>query len=241
MNISLDKRPSVNATRVLVADDDPASRCFLGDGLRALGAETETCVDGKIALQLARNVHFDLLLLDCRMPAGGALHIMANLRHDTRARSADAVAVATSAELETGDRQRLLAAGFSDILLKPCSLADLQRILALAPPVSALTCVLDDQMALSSSGDITTMRALRALLRDELGQLLNELDILSRDVAGFTDRLHRLRSSCGFCGATALSEQIVLLQQQLQQAGASATALRRFRKVLETTVQALDA
>lgn len=174
------------------------------------------------------------------MPAGGALHILNSLRGDTQARSADAVAVATSAELETGDRQRLLAAGFCEILLKPCSLADLQRTLALARPVHSAVCVLDDHMALSSSGDITTMRALRVLLREELSQLLSELDVLSNDAVGFTDRLHRLRSSCGFCGATALSEQTVLLQQQLLQTGACATALTRFRKVLETTMQALE-
>ncbi|HWU75524.1 MAG TPA: response regulator [Rhodanobacter sp.] len=240
MNQPPDTAPCGSAPRVLVADDDPSSRRFLGDGLRSLGAETETCVDGETALQLVRNVHFDLLLLDCRMPAGGALHILGNLRADSQARSADAAAVATSAELETGDRQRLLTAGFSEILLKPCSLTDLQRILALARPVHAVMCVLDDHMALSSSGDITTMRALRALLREELSQLLSELDALSTDVAGFSDRLHRLRSSCGFCGATALSEQIVLLQQQLRQTGANPTALTRFRKMLETTERALE-
>ncbi|MEO9077999.1 MAG: response regulator [Rhodanobacter sp.] len=227
-------------TRVLVADDDPASRCFLGDGLRSLGAETETCVDGKTALQLARTVHFDLLLLDCRMPAGGALHILSSLRDDPPARSAETVAVATTAELETGDRQRLLTAGFSEILLKPCSLNDLQRILVLARPVHSTLRVLDDQVALSSSGNITTMRALRVLLRGELSQLLGELDVLSCDVAAFNERLHRLRSSCGFCGATALSAQTVLLQQGLLHTGASATALTRFREVLETTVRALE-
>jgi two-component system OmpR family response regulator len=240
MNKSLDKLQSGPATRVLVADDDPASRCFLGDGLRSLGAETETCVDGETALRLTRTAHFDLLVLDCRMPAGGALHILGSLRGDTQACSADAVAVATSAELETGDRQRLLDAGFSEILLKPCSLADLQRVLALVQPAHSSVGVLDDSMALSSSGDITTMRALRVLLREELGQLLHELDGLSGDVAGFNDRLHRLRSSCGFCGATALSAQTALLQQQLTQGDGGSPTLAPFRQVLETTVQALD-
>lgn len=95
MNQPLDTASCGSAPRVLVADDDPSSRRFLGDGLRSLGAETETCVDGETALQLVRNVHFDLLLLDCRMPAGGALHILGNLRADSQARSADAAAVAT--------------------------------------------------------------------------------------------------------------------------------------------------
>ncbi len=226
--------------RVLVADDDPGSRRFLGDGLRSLGAEAQACADGETALQRARSETFDLLLLDCRMPAGGALHILNNLREDPQAYSADAVAVATSAELEAADRRDLLAAGFSEILLKPCSLADLQRMLVLVQAARPDACVLDDQAALRSSGDNTTMRALRMLLREELTQLSGELESLSRDIAGFTDRLHRLRSSCGFCGATALSAQIVLLQQHLLQHGASPPAMTRFRTALEVTVQALD-
>src|SRR5574337_826900 len=79
----------------------------------------------------ARTERFDLLLLDCRMPDGGAMHVLAQLRSEAQAASTESVAVATSAELTRADRRRLLAAGFSDVLLKPCTLADLQRVLAL--------------------------------------------------------------------------------------------------------------
>ncbi len=83
------------------------------------------------------------------------------------------------------------------------------------------------------------MRALRSLLREELLLLQQELDTLSLDRANFSDRLHRLRSSCGFCGAGALSRQTMLLQQQLLQRQASPAALTRFRRILLATLQAL--
>lgn len=226
--------------RVLVADDDPGSCRFLGDGLRSLGATVETCVNGETALARARAVSFDLLLLDCRMPDGGALHILTQLRGDAQASSAESTAVATSAELAPSDRRSLLAAGFSEVLLKPCTLADLQRVLSLAH-ADQPSCVLDDGAALYSSGDPTTMRALRLLLRGELTLLQRELDTLSQDLVAFGDRLHRLRSSCGFCGATALAQQTVLMQQQLSQDGATPAALAGFRKAITATLQALDA
>lgn len=238
--------PSITPTgttgpRVLVADDDPSSCRFLSDGLRSLGAVAEACTDGTTALQRARAETFDLLLLDCRMPGGGALHILGQLRGEVQAaRSADSFAVATSAELEPHERRQLLAAGFSEILFKPCGLDDLQRLLALVRPERDATGMLDDQAALTSTGDVTTMRALRLLLREELAQLERELDELSRDRAGFGERLHRLRSSCGFCGAAALSTQTVLLQQQLAREAATPAALARFRQVLQATLQALD-
>ena len=217
-----------NATRarVLVADDDPGSCRFLCDGLGSMGAQAEACMDGMTALQRARTESFDLLLLDCRMPGAGALQVLAALREDAQACSTESIAVATTAELEPRDRQSLLDAGFS--------------VLALVQPDRHDACVLDDQAALTTTGDATTMRALRLLLREELALLLQELEALSRDRTGFSERLHRLRSSCGFCGATALSTQTVLLQQQLLQRGATPVALARFRKALLATLQALD-
>lgn len=231
-----------NATRarVLVADDDPGSCRFLCDGLASMGAFAEACTDGTAALQRARTEPFDLLLLDCRMPGAGALQVLTALREDEQARSAESVAVATTAELAPGDRQSLLDAGFSEILLKPCSLAELQVVLGLVQPDRRGARMLDDRAALTASGDTTTMRALRLLLREELALLHQELDTLSRDRNGFGERLHRLRSSCGFCGAAALATQTVLLQQQLPQRGATPVALARFRKTLLATLQALD-
>jgi CheY-like chemotaxis protein len=225
--------------RVLVADDDPASRHFLRDGLRSLGAHVQVCSDGTTALAHARVEAFDLLLLDCRMPGAGALEVLAGLNQDPQAGSTGCIAVATTAELAPHDRQALLAAGFSEILLKPCGLADLQRMLALTQPECHDADVLDDQAALSSSGDASTMRALRSLLREELILLERELEPLSRDPMAFGERLHRLRSSCGFCGAAALSARTAWLQQQLSQHDVRAAAMARFRKTLRATLQAL--
>ncbi|HEX8776648.1 MAG TPA: response regulator [Rhodanobacter sp.] len=116
---------------VLVADDDAASRRFLCDGLRSLGAQVADCADGLRALQLGRDEAFDLLLLDCRMPGAGAREVLAALRADPRACSADSLAVASSAELDGAERRGLLAWGFGDVLRKPCDIADLQRLQAI--------------------------------------------------------------------------------------------------------------
>ncbi len=224
--------------RVLVADDDPGSCRFLCDGLRAMGARAEACSNGLTALERAQAESFDLLLLDCRMPGAGALEIVTLLRESTKARSADSTAVATTAELAPADRMALLEAGFNDILLKPCTLSDLQRVLALVDRGS--TALLDDGAALMTTGDTTTMRALRLLLREELAVLERELDQIALDRVDFGERLHRLRSSCGFCGAATLSTQTALLQRQLARADAAPVSLVRFRRALLATIQALD-
>jgi two-component system OmpR family response regulator len=225
--------------RVLVADDDVASCRYLGDGLRSLGAVVETFVDSETALKCARAKAFDLLLLDCHMPGGGAMHILTQLRSDTHASSTHSVAVATSAEVTGAERRNLLAAGFSDVLRKPCTLIELRRVLQLVE-TDRPSAVLVDGAALARSGDVITMHALRRLLRDELVVLERELDDLSHDVVAFADRLHRLRSACGFCGVTALAQQTVLMQQRLSSDGANPATLVSFRTSLHATLQALE-
>ena len=223
---------------VLVADDDAASRRFLCDGLRSLGAQVADCADGLQALQLGRDEAFDLLLLDCRMPGAGAREVLAALRADPRACSAGSLAVASSAELDSAERRSLLACGFGDVLRKPCDIADLQRLLARLPGAMP---VLDDAAALRASGDATTLQALRQLLRAELALLHQELGMPVRDHAALDDRLHRLRSSCGFCGTAALAAEVASLQRRLHEEPHDvAKAITRFRSTVLVTLQALD-
>lgn len=231
--------PDGPALRVLVADDDPASRRFLGDGLRHLGAEVETCDDGPAALELARRKHFDLLLLDCRMPGAGAREVLDALRASPDAASHASPAVASSAESGSLDRRGLLRAGFGEILIKPCDLKALRRVLALSRCEGGAP-LLDDAAALNSTGDARTMQALRGLLHDELTNLERELAPLCNDRVALAERLHRLRSSCGFCGAAALAECTVTLQQWLRDAPADAPIpLEPFRDTLQATLHAL--
>jgi two-component system, OmpR family, response regulator len=226
--------------RVLVADDDATSRCFLGDGLRQLGARVALSVDGSSALERARSEAFDLLLLDCRMPDTDAIGVLTTLRNDPGARSACSPAVASSAELDANDQRSLLAAGFHAVLLKPCSLLDLEGILKLATIERRHAPLLDDGLALKTAGTPVVVQALRGLFRQELASIYEQLDDLSCDAGAFEARLHKLRSSCGFCGASSLAEHVLSLQQHLKLAHHGAMLpLSDFRRSLRETIEAL--
>ncbi|WP_199097894.1 response regulator [Dyella sp. ASV21] len=226
--------------RALVADDDPSSRLFLVEALRSLGLDAHSCHDGLAAIALAQDEPFDLLLLDCRMPGAGAEQVLAALRQDPTARSTDCTAVATSAEMDVSERQRLLGAEFSEVLQKPCSVADLRRILTLVQAGAASMPLLDDTQAIATMGDAEVVKAMRALLRAELVGLYQELDVLRGDAEAFAERLHRLRSSCGFCGAAALGSQAYILQRHLKLGHLGSLApLSRFRKSLLATIDVL--
>jgi CheY-like chemotaxis protein len=234
--------PSAPTPRhVLVADDDEATRMFLAQALRSLGYRVDVAADGDRALDLARRQPFDALLLDCRMPGAGAEALLPALRADPSARSRDAVALATSAEIPARLREALLAAGFAGVIEKPCQLAALSHALAATLGIEGHLQVLDDDAGRAASGDAITLLALRQLLRVELVELEAALDDLARRPTDLVDRLHRLRSACGFCGTARLGAQARALQNHVLETRTVVppAAIERFRFELNEALAAL--
>jgi CheY-like chemotaxis protein len=227
-------------SQLLVADDDPSTREFLRGVLTSMGFVVTLAEDGARALSLARALRFDAMLLDCRMPSGGATDVLAALRGDPAAASADAVAIATSAEVPTALRQTLADAGFACVIEKPCTIASLAYALGGTQGTESDAPLLDDEAALKATGDASVLQALRSLFRDDLTELIRELDALEASPSTLVERMHRLRSACGFCGATRLAAQARILQEHLRETQwASPAALHRFRAELEQTLAAL--
>ncbi|WP_213950161.1 response regulator [Luteibacter sp. dw_328] len=232
--------PDRLSTQILVADDDPSTREFLRGALTSMGYIVTLAEDGAQALVAARAMRFDAMLLDCRMPSSGAIDVLAALRDDPTAASRDAVAMATSADMPAVLRQALIDAGFACVLEKPCRVAALVNALTATLGVGGDTRLLDDDEALLATGDAATMHALRDLFRDELIQLVPALDTLADDPAALVERMHRLRSACGFCGAARLAAQATALQNHVMETRrVSPAALRRFRSEVELTLTAL--
>lgn len=230
-----------NPPRVLLAEDDRSSRLFLTGVLCDLGCDVDSCADGPTAVALARRRAFDLLMLDCNMPGGGAEHILERLRRHPEALSTRAPAIATTADLSEPLRQRLLAAGCTGVIEKPLSLKALSLMVkAVLPPKRALA-LLDDERGMVSSGNAETMRELRKLFVLELRQLEGELGELTLTPGRLGERLHRLRAACGFCGAAALSREALRLKFLIdQQHRIDDTHVQSLRNCLQQTVTALE-
>ena len=71
-----------SGARVLIVDDDAASRRLLEVRLRPLECDVATASNGEQALTLIRKDVPDLLLLDLEMPKIGGLEVLRALRKD---------------------------------------------------------------------------------------------------------------------------------------------------------------
>lgn len=201
--------------RLLLAEDDPVSREFLCAAVGACGATVAGCADGRSALARARSEHWDLLIFDHHLPDLDGDAVLAALRADPNALSRTAPAIATSAAREE-EMARLLRAGFLDVLPKPMTARTLRTLLHQHGCV-ACGLLLDDDDALRACGSPEAFTMLRRLFSEqELPRVQDELERLAGDPQALRPMLHRLRASCGFCGAHALAEASAALHRALE-------------------------
>ncbi len=104
-------------SRILVVDDDPDIRALVALTLRRAGHDVHTANDGEAALAAAEELRPDLVAMDWMMPRLTGVEVCEALR--ARPHLATMGIVLMSARSQDADRQRALAAGADDYLLKP--------------------------------------------------------------------------------------------------------------------------
>ena len=111
----------MNATRVLVVEDDTAIRRGLVDALQFAGYEVLQAATGNDGLHQALRATFDLLLLDLILPGPSGFEILAAVH---QARPTLPVIILT-ARGEEADRVKGLRLGADDYVVKPFSVREL--------------------------------------------------------------------------------------------------------------------
>src|SRR5260370_11539440 len=106
-------------SKILVVDDEPDALQLVEFNLKAAGYEVVTATDGAEALQAARAVAPNLIVLDLMLPEVDGLEVCKILRRDQRA-SAIPILMLTAKAAEI-DRVLGLELGADDYVTKPFS------------------------------------------------------------------------------------------------------------------------
>jgi len=104
-------------TKILYVEDDPASEILVRRILTSEGFEVIHAADGLSAIEMARNEHPDLILMDINISGLDGYEVTTRLRSIEELENTPIVAV-TAATLR-GDRERALIAGCSGYISKP--------------------------------------------------------------------------------------------------------------------------
>ena len=114
--------------RALVADDVEANRAILAQLLEAIGVEVRMAVNGREAVQVARQERPDIVFMDIRMPELDGMQAMQQLAEDPGTNVIKVAAV--SASTLEHERHHYLQAGFADFIGKPVRVEEIYRCMA---------------------------------------------------------------------------------------------------------------
>nr|NLI51584.1 response regulator transcription factor [Propionibacterium sp.] len=186
-------RPDGTPIRILAVDDEPSLTELLSMAMRYEGWEVTTAASGLAAVQAAREVRPDALVLDMMLPDFDGLEVMRRVR----AELPDVPVIFLTAKDAVQDRVHGLTAGGDDYVTKPFSLEELiARLRGLLRRAGAMTVrpgsqlvvgdlVLDeDSHEVTRGGDEITLTAtefelLRFLMRNPR-RVLSKAQILDR-------------------------------------------------------------
>lgn len=131
MNVSIglggESRVSKAPRRVLIVDDFSDITSMLAELVGLLGHEAYVANHGDQALELARRVHPDLVLLDLGMPDPDGFEVARRLRAEPFGRHVELIAM--SGWGHQAARDEAVQAGFDRHFLKPITLAHLHALL----------------------------------------------------------------------------------------------------------------
>ena len=108
-------------SQVLLVEDEEALSLFLSDSLRKEGYEVELAFDGDSALEKARALPIDLIILDVMLPKRDGLDVCETLRQEGFSRPI----LMLTARSQTKDTVEGLKIGADDYVTKPFEMTEL--------------------------------------------------------------------------------------------------------------------
>jgi CheY-like chemotaxis protein len=122
------------ATRVMIVDDNRDAAEMLAEILAAAGFQTIALLNAQAVLDSIAEFEPDIMLIDIGLPVVDGYELAQRVRTRTAFQSVRLIAITGYGQ--ESDRQRALAAGFSDHLVKPVDMKYLESILRKAKPES---------------------------------------------------------------------------------------------------------
>jgi DNA-binding NtrC family response regulator len=113
-----------SSTRVLIVDDEDDLLLALAERLEMRGFEVVTADKGSEALELVDEVHFDVAILDIKMPGMDGLELMARLKEKHPALPV----ILCTGHGSGGDVRAGMTGGAYDYLMKPIDMEALMTI-----------------------------------------------------------------------------------------------------------------
>ena len=115
--------------RILIVDDTPMNLKVIAGLLKRTGMRIDTADTGMECLERFGEADYDLVFLDYRMPQMDGIETLQRMKERYPEKTARTPVICLTASAVSGDRERMLDAGFTDYLTKPVDVAAMEEAL----------------------------------------------------------------------------------------------------------------
>jgi CheY-like chemotaxis protein/two-component sensor histidine kinase len=204
--------------RVLVAEDHPMNRLFVGKLLERFGIGAFRIVGtGAEAVDQADSGAWDMILMDCHMPEMNGYDATIAIRRREEGTSRHIPIIAMTANAMVGDREKCLRCGMDDYISKPIVMEELAKLMgqwiAFPDTVSTPRVSDDIQPCLDlarlrdfSEGDAAMERELAAMfvMQSEIDMQVLAANRSEGPNRAWSEAAHMLKGGAGGIGAETL-------------------------------------
>jgi signal transduction histidine kinase/DNA-binding NarL/FixJ family response regulator len=206
--------------RILVAEDVELNREILKHALTKDGHEVTFAENGAEAVELVQREPFDLVLMDVQMPVMDGVEATRRIRNLGASISGIPI-FALTANVMASEREKYLAAGMNDCLLKPIDWKRLRSAIAGVPvtgavPTSAIDPQVLDQFRALEDDKPGLVAQLTKLFLDGSPVLIAKIgaSLRSGETVAASEHAHSLKGSSANMGAKHLAAICGSIEQQ---------------------------
>jgi two-component system sensor histidine kinase BarA len=218
---------------VVAVDDNPANLKLIGALLEDQVENVVLCESGLQAIDRAKQMQIDIILMDIQMPDMDGIRACELIRQLPHHQQTPIIAV--TAHAMAGQKEKLLSAGMNDYLAKPIEEQKLHNLLMRYQPGAIVAALpLHAEPATPAENKNSTLDwalALRQaanksdLARDMLQMLLAflpdvrntvEEQLVGENPEGLLEIIHKLHGSCSYSGVPRLKSLCMTLEHEMR-------------------------
>lgn len=249
---------------VLLAEDTPANQKVVTTVLKKRGHSVTVANNGREAVELFKQEHFDVVLMDVQMPILDGFQATAAIREHERDQDSPTPIIAMTAHAMRGDREKCLEAGMDAYIAKP---VDVKQLLGLIESVAEERAngkamimsdetdktydeeggapIIDYPAAMQRLGDDEELfREFVGFYDEDASRLIDDVEkaVHSSDAAKLQHAAHSLKGLASNLAASRLVEAAFLLEDagRTGQLGDSPQKLARLKAAYVSLDRALD-
>lgn len=129
----------IGEKRILIAEDVELNQFIARQILESWGMDVAVAANGRIALEMVQEQHFDLILMDIQMPEMDGIEATELIRKLGDTRLANIPIIALTANALKGDNHLYFQAGMNDYITKPYTEEKLYSVLSKFLPANPLS------------------------------------------------------------------------------------------------------